>query len=139
MGHMAVKKENLDLDAETARRRPIELVTENGFSIVRVADLDEAAARSTGAYVFLVQDPNNQETEIAVEIDPRFRNEIGLRSLGRLSTTSSYWICRAERHLAAYLWENDEYPPDATLRVEDLTLDDINLSHRWDRDSWEEN
>jgi hypothetical protein len=136
---MAVKKENLDLDAETARRRPIELITENGFSIIRVADLDEAAARPTGAYVFRVQDPNNYEIEITVEFDPRFRSEIGLRSLGQLSTTSSYWICCAERHLAAYLWENDDYPPDATLRVGDLSLDDINLSHRWDRDSWEEN
>jgi len=33
------------------------------------------------------------------------------------------------------LWENDDYPPDEKLEVNDLTLDDIDLARRWDRDA----
>jgi len=45
---------------------------------------------------------------------------------------STYWICCAERHLAEYLWKNNNYPPDETLRVEQLTLEDLNLGIRWE-------
>jgi hypothetical protein len=44
-----------------------------------------------------------------------------------LSFNSSYWICCAERHLADYLWENNDNPPKARLKVEVPTLSDLNL------------
>ncbi len=129
---MAVKKENLEVDSAAARCRPIELITENGFSIVRAGESDGPRRAPEGKYVFMVRDPQGAEREITVGIDQQAVSEITLRSRGRISSESSYWICCAERHLAEYLWKNDDYPPDGKLRVAQLTLDDLNLSIRWE-------
>jgi hypothetical protein len=130
---MAVKKENLEVDCAAARMRPIELITENGFSIVRTGESAVTRRASEGPFVFIVHDPPGSEREITVEINQQAVNEITGRSRGRISSESSYWICCAERHLAEYLWENDNYPPDGKLTVELLTLDDLNLARRWGR------
>lgn len=130
-GDMVVNKEELENDSEAARYRPIELITENGFSIVRAPDADSASAPAVCEYTFVVRDPNAYELEITVGFDPEVVNEVIVRSRGRLSRNSSYWICCAERHLATYLWENDDYPPEATLKVELLTPHDLDLARRW--------
>ena len=129
---MAVKKENAELDTAAARSRPIELITENGFSIVRPGERDEPRRAPDGSYVFMVGDPEGSEREITVSIDQQAVNEITLRSRARISSDGSYWVVCAERHLAEYLWENDNYPPDGKLRVEQLTLEDLNLAIRWE-------
>ena len=130
-GQMAVKKENLEIDSAAVVCRPIELITENGFSIVRPGERHGTKPAPDGRYVFMVRDPEGSEREITVGIDQQAGNEITLRSRGRISSESFYWICFAERHLAEYLWENDNYPPDGKLRVEQLTLEDVNLAIRW--------
>jgi hypothetical protein len=129
---MAVKKEELESDREAARVRPIELVTENGFSIVRAGESDAPRRAPEGRFVFMVRDPGGAELEIEVGIDQQAVNEVTLRSRGRISGESSYWICGAERHLAEYLSENDNYPPDGKLMVEHLTPEDLNLAIRWE-------
>ena len=131
MSKMAVKKENPEVDVAEEPCRPIELITENGFSIVRSDEIEGATLPPDGKYSFLVRDPRGNELEIIVGIVRKAVNEITWRSRGRISSKSSYWICCAERHLADYLWENDNYPPDATLKVELLTPHDINLARRW--------
>ena len=128
---MAVKKENAELDSKAARSRPIELITENGYSIVRPGESDGPGRALEGTYVFMVTNPEGSEREITVGIDQQAVNEITLRSGGRISSESSYWIVCAERHLAEYLWKNNNYPPDGKLRVEQLTLEDLNLAARW--------
>jgi len=128
---MAVKKENLEVDSAAARCRPIELITENGFSIVRTGERDGPRRAPERRYVFMVRDPQGSEREITVRIDQKAVDEITLRSRGRIEIESSYWICCAERHLAEYLWENDNYPPDGKFRVEQLTPEDLNLAIRW--------
>ena len=128
---MAVKKEELEVDSAAARSRPIEVITENGFSIVR-ADEIGGANPSAHEYVFVVRDPHEYELQIMVGIDHAAIKEILLVSRGRISSESSYWLACAERHLAGYLGEHDDYPPDATLRVELLTPRDLNLVHRWE-------
>ena len=128
---MAVKKEELEFDCEAARYQPIELITENGFSIVRASEVDGSRTPSAGPYTFLVRDRDEYERDIAVEIDPSAILEVFKRSEGRISGDSSYWICCAERHLADYLWEQDDCPPDALLKVVLLTPHDLNLARRW--------
>lgn len=130
---MAVKKENLEVETAAARVRPIELITENGFSIVRVSELDGAMPSPERTYEFVVGDAQGNQLEITVEIDRRVVIEITWRSRGRISTQSSYWICLAERHLADYLWEEDSCPAGGKLTVEALTLEDLNLANRWGR------
>jgi len=131
---MAVKRQQLSHDSEAARDRPIELITENGFSIVRASEVDGSGRPSAGPYAFLVHDPDEYELEITVEIDPQVVEEIGSRSEGRISPESSYWISCAERHLAEYLWEYDDYPPEARLTVSQLSPDDCDLASRWGTD-----
>ena len=115
-------------------QHPIEYLTENGFSLIRLSDLNRIPA-IPGEYGFLVRDPHGYELEITVSIDQSIHDEVARRSNGRVSRASSYWICCAERHLTTYLWENDDYPPDARLDVNELTLDDLDLARRWNRNA----
>ncbi len=131
---MAVKKEEYIRDSEAARYRPIELITENGFSIVRACDLDGGSAPVSSGYTFVVRDPHGYELDIAVEIDRPAVLEVIKRSEGRISGESPYWISCTERHLADYLFAEDDYPPGAGLRVERLTPDDLDLARRWQCD-----
>jgi hypothetical protein len=114
-----------------AKQHPIEYLTENGFSLIRLCDTDESISTTGAKHSFVVRDPHGYEREITVDICDSAAAEIISRSSGRLSPNSSYWICCAERHLANYLWENDDCPPEARLKVEVLTLDDLNLARRW--------
>jgi hypothetical protein len=113
------------------KQHPIEYLTANGFSIIRLSDIDESITARGSKHSFVVRDPHGYEQEIAVDISDAAVAEIVGRSSGRLSLNSSYWICCAERHLANYLWESDDYPPEARLSVKELTLDDLNLARRW--------
>ena len=117
--------------SHAVKQRPIEYLTENGFSIVRLCDIDKSISSKGTEHSFMVRHPQGYELEITVDISDSAVAEIISRSRGRLSLDSSYWIYCAERHLADYLWENDDYPPEARLKVEVLTLDDLNLARRW--------
>lgn len=116
-----------------SEQRPIEFLTENGFSIIRLSDIDKTIPAVGASHEFLVRDPHGYELHITVQISSDAIAEVGWRSRGRISNEGSYWICFAERHLATYLWENDDYPPDATLSIDQLTIDDLDLARRWDR------
>jgi hypothetical protein len=130
---MAVKKEQLARNEPAHGRKPIELIISNGFSIVRKCDLDGTKALATGKHGFVVRDPRNYELEVTVEIDSKAVTEITMRSRGRLSPDSSYWVACAERHLADYLWEHDKYPPNSRLVVTQPSPIDCDLALRWER------
>ena len=111
--------------------RPIELVTENEFSILRLWEIDREPPPTAGNYTFLVRNPLSLERQITVEIADALIVDIELKTTRRIRSGNTYWICCAERHLATYVWENDCSPPDQRLRVECLTPRDINLANRW--------
>ena len=128
---MAESRRQVIPDCLANEYSPIQYVTENGFSIIRLCDIDKSITAGGTKHFFVVRDPHGYELEITVDISDSAVAEIISRSSGRLSLNSSYWICCAERHLADYLWENDDYPPEARLKVEVLTLNDLNLARRW--------
>ena len=115
-------------------QRPIEFLTENGFSIIRLCDINHSISDAGTTHQFLVRDPNGYELQITTGVSDTAIEQIVRLSRGRISTDSSFWISFDERHLGMYLWENDDYPPDAKLTVDQLTLDDLDLAMRWDRD-----
>ena len=115
-----------------SEQRPIEFLTENGFSILRLSDTDKSIPVVGATHEFLVRDPHGYELHITVEISGDVIAEIAMRCRDRITNESSYWINLAERHLATYLWENDDYPPDAALIIEQLTIEDLDLARRWD-------
>jgi hypothetical protein len=111
--------------------RPIEFLTENGFHIIRLCEIDESISAGRTTHPFLVRDPHGYELQIDVEVAKAAIDQIIGRSQGCVTKCSSYWIACAERHLAAYLGEEDDYPPDARLEVDQLTPDDLDLARRW--------
>ena len=131
---MAVEKAEIVRDSEAARHQPIELITENGFSIVRMDDVDVASPPASRGYMFVVRDRDGYELDIAVEIERPAVLEVFKRSAGRISNENSFWVCCAERHLADYLFAEDDYPPDGCLKVASLTPDDLDLATRWQRE-----
>jgi hypothetical protein len=131
---MSQSRNQAAVECHAIKHRPIEYLTKNGFTIVRLTE-PNGKPGFAGEYDFLVGDPHGYELEITVEVDTFAFTEIALRSRGRISSESSYWICCAERHLATYLSENDDYPPNEKLKVTQLSLDDLNLAVRWGRES----
>ena len=121
--------------------RPIELVTENGFSILRLWEIDRVPPSLAGNFQFLVRSPPGPKPEIigreiigreiTLEIADDLVVEIAIRTSQRVLSDSSYWICCAERHLANYLWESSGYPTGDKLRVKQLDPDDIISAIRW--------
>lgn len=137
MSVMATGKEELETELSPAKNRPIELVTENGFCILRCWEIDRQPPPVAGRYYFLVRNPHGLERarEIVVEVAASAVAEIERYTRHRIALFSPFWIYSAERHLATYLWENDDYPPDARLQVQELTPDDFDLALRWDSDT----
>jgi hypothetical protein len=115
--------------------RPVEFLTENGFSIIRLCDIDHSIPADGTTHQFLVRDPHGYELQIEVDAAKSVIDQIIGRSGGCISNHSSYWIACAERHLAAYLWNEDDYPPAARLEVDQLTPDDFDLAVRWGCDA----
>jgi len=114
-----------------SRRTPVQLQTENGFAMVRRSDLEGKSSIDGTEHCFVVRDPYGYELDITVDFSEASIGEVIRRSRGSITLASAYWINRAERHLADYLWENDDYPPDGKITVDYLTPDDLDLARRW--------
>jgi hypothetical protein len=112
-------------------QRPIEYLTENGFSIIRLSDIDKSIPASGLMHRFLVRDPDGFELEITVDVAEEVAQALASRSRGHLTADSLYWVCCAERHLAEYLCDQEDYPADARLIVDQPSLKDLNLARRW--------
>ena len=130
---MAAQSERAVLDADAVRIHPIEFLTENGFSIIRPWETDGTSPPDTARCEFLVRHPDGVERKVLVEIADELVTRIAIHTRGRVLLSNAFWICCAERHLADYVWEHDEFPPDGSLLIVRLTPRDLNLSIRWER------
>ena len=133
-----VIEERLAAHNSQAARNPVEYQTENGFAIIRLGDVDRSVSMVGPRHYFIVRDPHGYELDITVEIANDAVAEVMWRCRGRITLESSFWITCAESHLAMYLWENEDYPPDARLFVNELTIDDLDLARRWNCDEEKE-
>jgi hypothetical protein len=118
-------------DSFTADVRPIEVVTENGFSILRLWEIDRVPPPWSGSYPFMVRNSQREEREITVEIADHLVAQIEISTRARIRPGDAFWICCAERHLAIYVWEKDDYPPGDKLWVRQLDPDDLITAIRW--------
>lgn len=128
---MSAQTNQTNPDDLAARSRPIELLTENGYTIVRPWENNRVTAPTNGTYSFLVQREQDPEREVIVTIAAKLFADISLQTRGKISNSCSFWICCAERHLANYLWEKEEYPSGNTLTVECLDPDDVMSAVNW--------
>jgi hypothetical protein len=111
---------------------PIELITENGFSIVRPWESGNAPKPTGGKYRFGVSD-GFIEREVTVEVSHDVVTEVSLRTRGRIQLSNSFWTCCAERHLANYVSEHADFPDNDELVLDELDGEDALLAIRWDR------
>ena len=130
---MAVNRKFL-ATPQPARQPPIQFLTENGFRIIRRCDVDDSYPKDGIEHCFVVRDPDGYELDVIVRFDTRAAAEVIERSCRRVSFESSFWVSAAERHLSEYLSDHNDYPPNAELKITELTLDDIDLARRWDGD-----
>ena len=130
---MATQRNEVEPEVSAQRHRPIELLTENGFHVVRRWEVENTTPPVNGVYRFFVhhEDHEGQPREIVVAVTALCIAQIERTSNRRVTFPSSFWIYCAERHLAAYLWENAAYPPDNALKVDSLTPEDFALALRW--------
>src|ERR1041385_549645 len=114
-----------------AKPEPIEYLTENDFRIIRRCDVDDSFPKDGLEHCFIVRDPDGYELDITVQFDTRAAAEVIERSRRRIDFESSFWVTAAERHLAEYLWEQNDWPHDGNLKIEQLRLDDVDAATRW--------
>jgi hypothetical protein len=113
--------------------KPIQFLTENGFSIVRPWEAGGSSPPSGGSFHFLVCDPDNKKREVTVNVACDLVAEIAFTTRGRIEGSSSFWICCAERHLADYVTEHDGCPDADRLSLESLDCDEMMLALRWEK------
>ncbi|HLO00797.1 MAG TPA: hypothetical protein VK208_20225 [Pyrinomonadaceae bacterium] len=110
----------------------VEVVTENGFGIARVCELAISRSDSVNGCHFVVGLASGGVRSITVEFGPQARTQVQ-EQLNPLPPTSHFWLHCAERHLAAYIWENDGCPPDGRLVVDLLSVEDLLQAAQWDK------
>jgi hypothetical protein len=111
--------------------RPIELQTENGFSIVREWEADGGPAPIDGRFSFLVRNPQDLESEVTVEVTGECLQTMPLHARERVPLSNSFWISCAENHLAEYLWEHNAFPIDNKLMVDCASPAEIISATQW--------
>ena len=131
---MATNKAAFAAQSTGCKRALIKLVTENGFHIIRACDLLSAPTSGPGVHRFIVRDQFGRECEVVVEFAPAALQLIERSSRRRLASDSSYWLASAERALAAYLWTQDAFPPDARLVLQEVSPNELELARRWQRE-----
>jgi hypothetical protein len=128
---MASSRRQFRPDPVAQTKSPIKYLTENGFSIIRSSDIDPLVLNTPRESRFLVHSKQDVEREIKVNFSEDLITRIRLRRRGALSDKSVFWLVCAERCLATYLWEKNEYPPDGRLTVNELDPDELMLAIHW--------
>lgn len=111
--------------------QPIRYLTENGFSIIRLSEIDPSVIDTPRECSFVVQREDGAEREVGVGFERNLIDRIPIRRRNPLSDRSVFWLVCAERHLVNYLWEQDDFPPDGWLTIDELSPDELMLALHW--------
>jgi len=131
---MAISRKQVRTDHLPHAIPPIKYLTENGFSIVRLSEINYSVMDTPEECRFLVQHEDEAEREVRVGFDQEVLASLLIRRRIPLSETSKFWLVCAESCLATYLWEKNEYPPEGRLTINELPPDELMLGLHW-RDS----
>ena len=128
---MAVNRRQVIPDHLAKEVPPIQYVTENGFSIIRLCDVDRSVTATARECRFLVYNERGWRREVTVAFEEGLIAQIQSRRRRRLLDTSVLWLVCAEQRLATYLWENDDYPEGGRLIIGELPADELLLATHW--------
>ena len=134
MKTMSMPRKQVRPDALPLTSSPIRYLTENGFSIFRLSEINPSVIDRPGDCRFLVQREDEAKREVKVGFDQGVVDYLRIRRRIPLSETSIFWVACAESCLATYVWEKNEYPPDGRLAISELSPDELMLALHW-RDS----
>jgi len=110
---------------------PIKYLTENGFSILRLSEIDSSVIDTPRECRFMVQQDSGIEREIKAGFTPTVIEGLRIRRRVALSESSMFWLVCAESYLARYLWEMNEFPPNGRLVIDELPPDELMLALHW--------
>jgi hypothetical protein len=128
---MAVNRRQVIPDSLAKEVSPIQYVTENGFSIIRLCDVDKSVTAMSRECRFLVRNEGGWEREVTVAFEESLIAQVQSRRRSRLLDSSVVWLVCAEQRLATYLWENDDYPEARKLIISELPADELLLATHW--------
>ncbi|MDX6527802.1 MAG: hypothetical protein QOH41_92 [Blastocatellia bacterium] len=128
---MAVNRRQVIPDSLAKKASPIQYVTENGFSIIRLCDIDKSVTATSRECRFLVRNERGWEREVSVAFEESLIAQIQNRRRSRLLDSSVFWLVCAEQRLATYLWENDDHPEGRQLVISELPVDELLLATHW--------
>src|ERR1700682_1593787 len=114
---MALSTRQVIPDRLAKETSPIQYVTENGFSIIRLCDVDKSVIATSRDCRFLVRNERGWEREVTVAFEESLIAQIQSRRRSHLLDSSLLWLVCAEQCLATYLWENDDYPDGEQLTI----------------------
>ena len=119
------------ISGKSCPRNPtIKFVTENGFMIQRVCEREQSSSDSASGCHFVVRGPNDKERRVIVVFGEAVMRMVQRQRSFPLLLSSPFWLRCAERHLATYLWEKDDYPPAGRLIIEQLSHENLRLAMR---------
>ena len=128
---MAVNRRRVIPDSWAQEASPIQYVTENGFSIIRLCDVSRSVTATSRECRFLVRNERGWEREVVVHFEDSLIAQIQSRRRSRLEDSSVFWLVCAEQRLATYLWENGDYPERGQLIIRELPADELLLATHW--------
>lgn len=128
---MTVNRRPVIPDSLAKEASPIKYVTENGFSVIRLCDVDKSVANTSRECRFLVRNEGGWEREFTVTFEESLVAQIQRRRRSRLLDSSVLWLVCAEQRLATYLWENGDYPKGRQLIISELPVDELLLAAHW--------
>jgi hypothetical protein len=128
---MAIRRKEIRLDQLPRVIPPIKYLTENGFSIVRVSEIDPSVSDTPRECRFLVQTDQQSAREIWVSFGEELITQLRIRRRMALPDTSMFWLVCAETCLANYLWQENDYPPGRRLIINELSPDELMLAIYW--------
>jgi hypothetical protein len=128
---MAVTRQRISSERSPQVSSPIQYVTENGFSIIRLSEVDGLENDTARECRFRVRNERGWEREVTVHFEESLIAQIQSRRRSRLSETSVLWLICAEQCLATYLWENDNYPDGGRLNIGEVSVDELLLATHW--------
>lgn len=128
---MAISRKQIRPDRLSLPVKPIQYLTENGFIIIRAADTDHSIIDSPERCHFHVQNERGSKRYVTVSFADHVLLQIQIRRRSPLSARSIFWVVCAESCLAQYLWEKNEFPPDAGLLINELPPDELMLALHW--------
>lgn len=128
---MAISRKHLKPDRLSLPAKPIKYITENGFTIIRAADIDHSLVDSEKQCHFHVQHENGSKRYVTVRFAASIVVRLQIRRKNPLLECSTFWVVCAESCLAQYLWEKNEFPPEGPLVINELPPDELMLALHW--------